>query len=413
MTDDAALAVDLELTFLREVRVAALLVRLVKGHRLRRDLLYLQDFRDLLFIIPYRLPVLPCVEDPLLLFGRPSEAGRALLFHQPIDCTLCSGVGFGDVRMRVAEELPVLGWIVIQSRHGEGWRPSFQGFGVDRFVRLHEGALAVPPVARVVLVPEGVVDRQGQPLAPVVLVQRVRRQGRGLHPADIREDVRLFQESLPVSGLMCPDDGRVILRLEPAVDIVVGHALDVELPPVEALETSCLRIDQLPGDVVLHPVRLEGREDGVVGAQFFQEVIRDDGRVNALGESLRRRLIEQPERFAEDVQLNLIPDVDVFPVDGEQAFRQRSGAEGDGDLCGLVTESAAGRAGAPVLPVDQKGKGSPFAPRCGARTKKSRKRLKKVFRSSAVGSAFSRSASIRCCSSLAACCSSCSRFIRS
>ena len=101
---------------------------------------------------------------------------------------------------------------------------------------------------------------------------------------------------------------------------------------------------------------LKGREDCVIGAQFIQEAVRDDCRIYAFGQAFRRCFIETLQGLIEDTALYLRPYVDILVIDGTQAPYQRLGAEGDGDLCRLIAEAAAGagvayRAAAAVLSV--------------------------------------------------------------
>ena len=77
---------------------------------------------------------------------------------------------------------------------------------------------------------------------------------------------------------------------------------------------------------------LEGREDGVIGAQFIQEAVRNHLRVNALRQALGRRQVEQAQRLIKDAPLYLSSDVYVLVIDGPQTIRQGFGAEGDGQL---------------------------------------------------------------------------------
>lgn len=71
--------------------------------------------------------------------------------------------------MIVGEGVTVLSRIVFETAL---WRVNaVEAIGtVDGIVGLFEGAFAVPPVAGVVLGPEGVVDREGELCLPVNLV---------------------------------------------------------------------------------------------------------------------------------------------------------------------------------------------------------------------------------------------------
>lgn len=99
--------------------------------------------------------------------------------------------------MRLVEDLPRLG--------GVAFEPALRllvvgivGDGGDGVVGGFERALAVPAVARAVLVPERVVDGARQLLfpKPLVLGFRVGRCGR--HPAQVWQDVAVALKLQPV-----------------------------------------------------------------------------------------------------------------------------------------------------------------------------------------------------------------------
>lgn len=72
--------------------------------------------------------------------------------------------------MVVTEGMAVLSGIILQSTLGLIDVVIEVGRAVDGIVGLFEGALAVPSVARMVLGPEGIVDREGELCLPVNLV---------------------------------------------------------------------------------------------------------------------------------------------------------------------------------------------------------------------------------------------------
>ena len=74
-----------------------------------------------------------------------------------------------EVRVVVGEGVAVLSGVVLEA--ALRWVDTVEVvWSVDGFVGGLEGALAVPPVAGVVLGPEGVVDREGELCLPVNLV---------------------------------------------------------------------------------------------------------------------------------------------------------------------------------------------------------------------------------------------------
>lgn len=83
-----------------------------------------------------------------------------------------------------------------------------RGLGCGRLVGGCEGALAVPPVAGAVLVPEGVVDGSDGVPEDHVVGSGVRRCGG--HPFEVGQDIRLSDELLPVGRLVGADDGGVV-----------------------------------------------------------------------------------------------------------------------------------------------------------------------------------------------------------
>lgn len=261
-----------------------------------------------------------------------SDKGISLFLQKLFSGIFSPRIGFSIIGVSVAEQLAVFGRIVIQAGHRQRGCITIQGFGIHRLVSLLQAAFAVPAVAGVMFVPEGVIDRQRELLFPVVLMQRIRSNGRSRHPADIGKDIGLFHKVLPVCRLMSAYDGRVILRLEPLYAVMVRHTLDVQLPAVKALELASQGVNELRGYVILHPVSLEGREDGVIGAQFIQEAVSDHLRVYALCQAFGRRQIEQAQRLIKDAPLYLCGDVYVFVIDGPETVRQGFGAEGDGQL---------------------------------------------------------------------------------
>ena len=104
---------------------------------------------------------------------------------------------FGEVRVRLVEDLPRLGRVA--------FKPTLRllivrivGDVGGWFVCGFERAFAVPAVARAVFVPKRVVDgtRQLDRLKPLVLGFGVGRCGR--HPAQVRHDVAVMLKLQPV-----------------------------------------------------------------------------------------------------------------------------------------------------------------------------------------------------------------------
>ena len=73
-----------------------------------------------------------------------------------------------EIRVCIVEGVPVLSWIVLQSALGRrGLQVVMHG---DGLVSLLQWALAVPAVARVMQIPEGVIHWQHQPLLTILSV---------------------------------------------------------------------------------------------------------------------------------------------------------------------------------------------------------------------------------------------------
>ena len=110
-------------------------------------------------------------------------------------------------------------------------------------------------------VPEGVVD--GEDGVPEDLVVGTGVGRGGGHPSEVGEDVGLGLELLPLGGLLCAEDGGVVLGLEPGAYLMGGDGGDEVAPLAEAAELA-LVVGEEAGHVALHTVDLEGGED--VGA---------------------------------------------------------------------------------------------------------------------------------------------------
>lgn len=90
--------------------------------------------------------------------------------------------------MVVGEGVAVLSGVVLEA--ALRWVDTVEVvWSVDGFVGGLEGALAVPPVAGVVLGPEGVVDGEREFLFPKLPVGRLGVGGCCRHPAEVRHNV--------------------------------------------------------------------------------------------------------------------------------------------------------------------------------------------------------------------------------
>jgi hypothetical protein len=124
-------------------------------------------------------------------------------------------------------------------------------------------------------------------------------------------------------------------------------------------------------------VRPEGGEHLVVVAHLFEECVRDCLLVVGFGDAACCCLVEQAERFPEDVCLDVVLDIEPSE-DFLQAASQRLRAEGDPMFCG-VGEPTAASATMAVQSIQLCGEGLIYsAPPSGANPKKVFRRLEIV-----------------------------------
>ena len=113
----------------------------------------------------------------------------------------------GLVGARVGIESRLRIACLVCGRHGGAW-----------LVGGSERALAVPSVARPMLIPEWV--RDGADGIPENLVVGPRIGRRGRHPFEVGEDIGLADELLPVGRLVGTNDGGVVFGAQPCPTLV-------------------------------------------------------------------------------------------------------------------------------------------------------------------------------------------------
>lgn len=163
---------------------------------------------------------------------RPVHEHAAQPALQPRLIEVTRAAGLGEIRMALREHRLVGSRVGVQSGV---WVVRLAGGGCfgTRFVGAGERALAVPPVARAVLVPERVVD--GEDGIPEHLMVGTGMGRCGRHPLEVGEHVRLADKLLPVGCLMCPDDRHVVFGAEPCPALVGGDGQDLVFPLFERL----------------------------------------------------------------------------------------------------------------------------------------------------------------------------------
>ena len=119
------------------------------------------------------------------------EESTQLIFKSFVERTRATTIR--EVRVVIGEGVSVLSGVVFESalRWVDGVDVVWP---VDGFVCGLEGAFAVPPVAGVVLGPEGVVDREGELLFPKLPMGGLRIGGCCRHPPEVRHDILVTQE---------------------------------------------------------------------------------------------------------------------------------------------------------------------------------------------------------------------------
>ena len=172
--------------------------------------------------------------------------------------------------MRLGEETAGLGGVLVQAGLGTvAAKLEALGRGCGVLVGGFEGAVAVPAVARAVLIPEGMVD--GKDGVPEDLMVGTGMDGGGWHPSEIGEDIGLGLELLPLDGLLGTEHSCAVLGLEPRAYLVGGDGGDELAPFAEASEVA-LVIDEETCHVLLDAVHLVGGED--VGTALELVVLR-------------------------------------------------------------------------------------------------------------------------------------------
>ena len=139
-----------------------------------------------------------------------------------------------EIWMIVTECVAILSGVVLESAL---WRvDAVEVIGtVDGVVGLLKGTLAVPSVAGVVFGPEGVVDGERELLFPKLPVGGFGIGGCCRHPSEVRHDVLVTEERLPVGRVVGSDDRGVVLCAEPCPTVVGGDGGDIIEPLPEGL----------------------------------------------------------------------------------------------------------------------------------------------------------------------------------
>ena len=139
-----------------------------------------------------------------------------------------------EIWVVVTESVAILSRIVFESAL---WRVNaVEVIGpVDGIVGLFEGTLAVPSVAGVMLGPEGVVDGECELLFPKLPMGGLRIGRCRWHPPEVRHDILVAEERLPVGRVVGTDDGGVVLGTEPCPTVVGGDGGDIVEPLAERL----------------------------------------------------------------------------------------------------------------------------------------------------------------------------------
>lgn len=146
-----------------------------------------------------------------------------------------------EIRMLLRKELPILARIILQ--------PTLRLVSSylclcrqrsNRVIGRLERAFAVPSVARSVFVPKWVIDGARQLALPEHAVLRLGIGRHRRHPSEVGHDVLVALELSPVGRVVCSDDGRVVLGLQPGIKEVVGYAFDVLFPLSVGLQLTIL-----------------------------------------------------------------------------------------------------------------------------------------------------------------------------
>ena len=125
--------------------------------------------------------------------------------------------------MVFAEELAGLSGIAVQAFAGGVRDVIVHSEVVHWLVGLLAGAFASPPLSGMMMVPERVIHRKGEPAAPEFHMYRVRFCRSGRHPSQIRIDILFGLKVLPVRCSMGTDDCRVVFGVQPLVTVLAGE----------------------------------------------------------------------------------------------------------------------------------------------------------------------------------------------
>lgn len=135
--------------------------------------------------------------------------------------------------MVLREGVSVLARVVGESRLWSLTRELRLQFGRGRVVGLFERALAVPAVARMVLVPKRVGHGQRELALPEGAVAALGRGRRGGHPTEVGHDIGIADKLLPVGGVVGTNDSRVVFGAEPRADIMGRYTFYIVSPLAE------------------------------------------------------------------------------------------------------------------------------------------------------------------------------------
>ena len=193
-----------------------------------------------------------------------------------------------------------------------------------------------------------------------------------LYPSKVGEHVGVGLEPLPLGRLPGPDHGGGAFRLQPTPEMRGGYQIVyVTGESLERFQLAVL-IQQLPGDVVLEPVRAEGGEHAVIVAQLMIE-INIPVIVGAFPESLIGGLVEATPELTPRPKVDPRRRIELMGVDAPYRLLQRLVGKEE-RFFPLIRESP--RIVPVVKPVDYQSK-APLS-LSGASPKKRVRRLAKV-----------------------------------